>query len=103
MKKSLLALSVSTLLFAGTHNQETDFQKIDKSDQQQIQQTQDIYISYGTGLDNKRIKITRHREDNKPLSKSEQYSIYEKSGDFKKGQKYKVIYKGDYVVKIKEK
>lgn len=100
MNKIILGLSLISLTLSNGHN--TEFETLPASEKQQIEQTQDKYISYGIGVNKREIKIVKHEEDNKALKDNEQYSIYESKGNFKKGKTYKITYKGDFVTDIKE-
>lgn len=100
MNKIIISLSLISLTLSNGYK--TDFETLPASEKQQIEQTQQKYISYGLGVNKHEIRIVKHLEDNKALKKNEQYNIYEKTGNFKKGKTYKIIYKGDYVTNIKE-
>ena len=102
MKKIVIALSVGTMLLTGGNAKATDFDNLPIKEKKQIIKTQQTFISYGVGVNKKEIKIIKHQEDKKSLSKKQQYKIYEKIGSFKKGSRYKIIYKGDYIIKIKK-
>lgn len=100
MNKIILGLSLTSFILSNTNG--TDFDTIPASEKQQIEQTQDKLISYGVGVNKNEIKIIKHQEDNKALTESQQYNIYESKGNFKKGKTYKITYKGDFVTSIKE-
>lgn len=100
MNKIIIGLSLISLSLSNGHK--TDFESLPASEKQQIEQTQDKYISYGLGVNKHKIRVIKHQEDNKALTDNQQYNIYEKTGNFKKGKTYKIIYKGDYVKDIKE-
>ena len=102
MKKTVIALSLGTMLLTGGNAKATDFDNLPIKEKKQIIKTQQTFISYGVGVNKKEIKIIKHQEDKKSLSKKQQYKIYERSGNFKKGVRYKLIYKGDYIIKIKK-
>ena len=102
MKKTVIALSVCTMLLTGGNAKATDFDSLPIKEKKQIIKTQQTFISYGVGVNKKEIKIIKHQEDKKSLSKKQQYKIYERSGNFKKGVRYKLTYKGDYIIKIKK-
>ena len=102
MKKTVIALSLGTMLLTGGNAKATDFDSLPIKEKKQIEQTQDKYISYGLGVNKHEIKIVKHQEDKRILSKKQQYKIYEKTGNFKKGKTYKITYKGDYIIKIKK-
>ena len=102
MKKIVIALSVGTMLLTGGNAKATDFDNLPIKEKKQIIKTQQTFISYGVGVNKKEIKIIKHQEDKKSLSKKQQYKIYERSGNFKKGKTYKITYKGDYIIKIKK-
>ena len=102
MKKIVIALSVGTMLLTGGNAKATDFDSLPIKEKKQIIKTQQTFISYGVGVNKKEIRIIKHQEDKHNLSKKNQYRIYEKTGSFKKGSRYKIIYKGDYIIKIKK-
>ena len=102
MKKIVIALSVGTMLLTGGNAKATDFDSLPIKEKKQIIKTQQTFISYGVGVNRKEIRIIKHQEDKHNLSKKKQYKIYERSGNFKKGSRYKIIYKGDYIIKIKK-
>ena len=102
MKKIVIALSVGTMLLTGGNAKATDFDNLPIKEKKQIIKTQQTFISYGVGVNKKEIRIIKHQEDKHNLSKKNQYRIYEKTGSFKKGSRYKIIYKGDYIIKIKK-
>ena len=102
MKKIVIALSVGTMLLTGGNAKATDFDNLPTKEKNQIMKTQQTIISYGVGVNKKEIKIIKHKEDKKNLSKKNQYRIYENTGNFKKGVRYKLTYKGDYIIKIKK-
>ena len=102
MKKTVIALSLGTMLLTGGNAKATDFDRLPIKEKKQIIKTQQTFISYGVGVNKKEIKIIKHQEDKKSLSKKQQYKIYERSGNFKKGVRYKLTYKGDYIIKIKK-
>lgn len=101
MKKTVIALSIGTVLLTGGNAKATDFDSLPIKEKNQIM-TQSTFISYGVGVNKKEIRITKHKEDKRNLSKKQQYKIYEKTGSFKKGVRYKLTYKGDYIIKIKK-
>ena len=70
MKKTVIALSLGTMLLTGGNAKATDFDSLPIKEKTQIMK--------------------------------KQYKIYERSGSFKKGSRYKIIYKGDYIIKIKK-
>ena len=100
MNKIIIGLSLTSFILSNTNG--TDFDTIPASEKHQIEQTQDKLISYGVGVSKHEIKIVKHQEDQKALKDNEQYSIYEKMGNFEKGKTYKITYKGDFVTDIKE-
>ena len=102
MKKIVIALSVGTMLLTGGNAKATDFDNLPIKEKTQIMKTQKTLVSYGVGVNRKEIKIIKHQEDKRNLNKKNQYVIYEKTGSFKKGSRYKIIYKGDYIIKIKK-
>ena len=102
MKKIVIALSVGTMLLTGGNAKATDFDSLPIKEKTQIMKTQKTLVSYGVGVNRKEIRIIKHQEDKHNLSKKNQYVIYEKTGSFKKGSRYKIIYKGDYIIKIKK-
>ena len=102
MKKIVIALSVGTMLLTGGNAKATDFDNLPIKEKKQIIKTQQTFISYGVGVNKKEIRIIKHQEDKHNLSKKKQYKIYERSGNFKKGVRYKLTYKGDYIIKIKK-
>ena len=102
MKKTVIALSVGTTLLTGGNAKATDFDSLPIKEKTQIMKTQSTFTSYGVGVNRKEIRITKHQEDKHNLSKKKQYNIYEKTGSFKKGSRYKLTYKGDYIIKIKK-
>ena len=102
MKKIVIALSVGTMLLTGGNAKATDFDNLPIKEKKQIIKTQQTFISYGVGVNKKEIRIIKHQEDKHNLSKKKQYKIYERSGNFKKGIRYKLTYKGDYIIKIKK-
>lgn len=102
MKKTIIALSIGTMLLTGGNAKATDFDNLPAKEKNQIMKTQQTLVSYGVGVNRKEIRITKHQEDKRNLSKKQQYKIYEQSGNFKKGVRYKLTYKGDYIIKIKK-
>lgn len=102
MKKIVIALSVGTMLLTGGNAKATDFDSLPIKEKTQIMKTQQTLVSYGVGVNRKEIRITKHQEDKRNLSKKNQYVIYEKTGSFKKGVRYKLTYKGDFIIKIKK-
>lgn len=102
MKKTVIALSVGTMLLTGGNAKATDFDSLPIKEKTQIMKTQKTLVSYGEGVNRKEIRIIKHQEDKHNLSKKKQYKIYERSGNFKKGSRYKLTYKGDYIIKIKK-
>ena len=102
MKKIVIALSVGTMLLTGGNAKATDFDSLPIKEKTQIMKTQQTLVSYGVGANRKEIRIIKHQEDKHNLSKKKQYKIYERSGNFKKGVRYKLTYKGDYIIKIKK-
>ena len=102
MKKTVIALSLGTMLLTGGNAKATDFDNLPAKEKKQIVKTQKTFISYGVGVNRKEIKIIKHQEDKRNLNKKQQYKIYEKTGSFKKGVRYKLTYKGDYIIKIKK-
>ena len=102
MKKTIIALSVCTMLLTGGNAKAVDFDYLPAKEKKQIIKTQKTFISYGVGVNKKEIKIIKHQENKRNLSKKQQYKIYEKTGSFKKRSRYKIIYKGDYIIKIKK-
>lgn len=102
MKKIVIALSVGTMLLTGGNAKATDFDSLPIKEKTQIMKTQKTLVSYGVGVNRKEIRIIKHQEDKHNLSKKKQYKIYERSGNFKKGARYKLTYKGDYIIKIKK-
>ena len=102
MKKIVIALSVGTMLLTGGNAKAVDFDYLPAKEKTQIMKTQKTLVSYGVGVNRKEIKIIKHQENKRNLSKKNQYVIYEKTGSFKKGVRYKLTYKGDYIIKIKK-
>ena len=102
MKKTVIALSLGTMLLTGGNAKATDFDSLPIKEKTQIMKTQKTLVSYGMGVNRKEIRIIKHQEDKHNLSKKKQYKIYERSGNFKKGVRYKLTYKGDYIIKIKK-
>lgn len=102
MKKIIISLSIGSMLLTGGNAKATDFDGLPAKEKKQIMKTQQTLVSYGVGVNRKEIKITKHQEDKHNLSKKNQYKIYERSGNFKKGVRYKLIYKGDFIIKIKK-
>ena len=102
MKKTVIALSIGSMLLTGGNAKAVDFDCLPAKEKKQIIKTQDKYVSYGLGVNKHEIKIIKHQEDKRNLNKKQQYKIYEKTGSFKKGSRYKIIYKGDYIIKIKK-
>ena len=102
MKKTIIALSIGSMLLTGGNAKATDFESLPIKEKTQIMKTQKTFVSYGVGVNRKKIRITKHQEDKRNLSKKNQYVIYEKTGSFKKGVRYKLTYKGDYIIKIKK-
>ena len=102
MKKIVIALSVGTMLLTGGNAKATDFNSLPIKEKTQVMKTQKTLVSYGVGVNRKEIRIIKHQEDKHNLSKKKQYKIYERSGNFKKGVRYKLTYKGDYIIKIKK-
>lgn len=102
MKKIIISLSVGAMLLTGGNAKATDFDNLPTKEKKHIMKTQSTFISYGVGVNKKEIKIIKHKEDKYNLSKKQQYKIYEKTGSFKKGSRYKLIYKGDFIIKIKK-
>ena len=102
MKKIVIALSVGTMLLTGGNAKATDFDSLPIKEKTQVMKTQKTLVSYGVGVNRKEIRIIKHQEDKHNLSKKKQYKIYERSGNFKKGVRYKLTYKGDYIIKIKK-
>lgn len=100
MNKIIIGLSLTSFILSNTNG--TDFDTIPAEQKQQIEQTQDKLISYGVGVSRHEIRIVKHQEDNKALTDSQQYNIYESKGNFEKGKTYKITYKGDFVTDIKE-
>ena len=102
MKKTIIALSIGSMLLTGGNAKATDFDSLPIKEKTQIMKTQKTLVSYGVGVNRKEIRIIKHQEDKHNLSKKKQYKIYERSGNFKKGVRYKLTYKGDYIIKIKK-
>ena len=102
MKKTVIALSLGTMLLTGGNAKATDFDSLPIKEKTQVMKTQKTLVSYGVGVNRKEIRIIKHQEDKHNLSKKKQYKIYERSGNFKKGVRYKLTYKGDYIIKIKK-
>lgn len=102
MKKTVIALSLGTMLLTGGNAKATDFDNLPIKEKKQIVKTQKTFISYGVGVNRKEIRIIKHQEDKRNLNKKQQYKIHERSGNFKKGVRYKLTYKGDYIIKIKK-
>ena len=102
MKKTIIALSIGSMLLTGGNAKATDFDSLPIKEKTQIMKTQKTLVSYGVGVNRKEIKIIKHQEDKHNSSKKKQYKIYERSGNFKKGVRYKLTYKGDYIIKIKK-
>ncbi|QSJ04122.1 hypothetical protein vBSscSF1_51 [Staphylococcus phage vB-SscS-F1] len=102
MKKIIISLSIGSMLLTGGNAKAVDFDSLPIKEKNQIMKTQQTLISYGEGVNKKEIRITKHQEDKRNLSKKQQYKIYENTGNFKKGSRYKLTYKGDYIVKIKK-
>ena len=102
MKKTVIALSLGAMLLTGGNAKATDFDSLPIKEKTQIMKTQKTLVSYGVGVNRKEIRIIKHQEDKHNLSKKKQYKIYERSGNFKKGVRYKLTYKGDFIIKIKK-
>ena len=102
MKKTVIALSLGAMLLTGGNAKATDFDSLPIKEKTQVMKTQKTLVSYGVGVNRKEIRIIKHQEDKHNLSKKKQYKIYERSGNFKKGVRYKLTYKGDYIIKIKK-
>ena len=102
MKKTVITLSLGAMLLTGGNAKATDFDSLPTKEKKQIIKKQSTFISYGVGVNRKEIKIIKHQEDKRNLNKKQQYKIYEKTGSFKKGSRYKIIYKGDFIIKIKK-
>lgn len=102
MKKTIIILSIGTMLLTGGNAKATDFDNLPAKEKNKIMKTQQTLISYGVGVNKKEIRITKHQEDKRNLNKKQQYKIYEKTGSFKKGSRYKLTYKGDFIIKIKK-
>lgn len=102
MKKLIISATLAAITISGVSKHDInalDFNGLSKPDQLQIK-TQSQFISYGVGKNTKEITIHRHDEDNRNLSASERYDVYESNGNFKAGQSYKVIYNGDFITDI---
>ena len=102
MKKTVIALSLGAMLLTGGNAKAVDFDSLPIKEKTQIMKTQKTLVSYGVGVNRKEIRIIKHQEDKHNLSKKKQYKICERSGNFKKGVRYKLTYKGDYIIKIKK-
>ena len=102
MKKTVIALSLGAMLLTGGNAKATDFDSLPIKEKTAIMKTQKTLVSYGVGVNRKEIRIIKHQEDKHNLSKKKQYKIYERSGNFKKGVRYKLTYKGDFIIKIKK-
>lgn len=97
MLKSLI--TASALLFLPlTQTPQTDFNFLNMQSKNQIEQTQNTFVSYGIAEDAQSLKVFKHAENSKMLSEKEQYTIY--SDNLIKGAIYKITYKGDYVKSI---
>lgn len=102
MKKLIISATLAAITISGVSKHDVnalDFNGLSKADQLQIK-TQSQFISYGVGKNTQEITIHRHDEDNRNLSVSERYDVTELTGNFKAGQRYKVIYNGDYITDI---
>ncbi|ANQ81986.1 hypothetical protein [Staphylococcus pseudintermedius] len=97
MLKTLITASTLLLLpFAQTP--QTDFDSLNSNTKNQIEQTQNTFLSYAIAEDAQSLRVFKHAEDSKMLSEKEQYTIY--SDNLIKGTIYKITYKGDYVKSI---
>lgn len=101
MKRLITSVILSAVTISGiiTDNAPLDYETLSKADQLQIKK-QAQYISYGIGKDANTITIHRHDEESRNLSASERYDVTESNGNFKEGQRYKVVYNGDFVTDI---
>ncbi|HCT0719369.1 TPA: hypothetical protein LQO55_002711 [Staphylococcus pseudintermedius] len=89
-------ITASALLFLPlTQTPQTDFDFLNIQSKNQIEQTQNTFVSYGIAEDAQSLRVFKHAEDSKMLNESEQYKIY--SDNLIKGAVYKITYKGDYV------
>ncbi|MFB3189930.1 hypothetical protein [Staphylococcus pseudintermedius] len=97
MLKSLITAS-TLLLLPIAQTPQTDFDSLDNNTKNQIEQTQNTFVSYAIAEDSRTLKVFKHAEDSKMLSEKEQYTTY--SDNLIKGTIYKITYKGDYVKSI---
>lgn len=97
MLKSLITAS-TLLLLPLTQTPQTDFDSLNSNTKNQIEQTQNTFVSYAVAENTQTLRVFKHVEDSKILSKKEQYTIY--SDNLIKGTIYKITYKGDYVKSI---
>ncbi|EII2717812.1 hypothetical protein RNS82_04710 [Staphylococcus pseudintermedius] len=97
MLKSLITAS-TLLLLPLTQTPQTDFDSLNNNTKNQIEQTQNTFVSYAVAENTQTLRVFKHVEDSKILSEKEQYTIY--SDNLVKGTVYKITYKGDYVKSI---
>ncbi|MDT0939339.1 hypothetical protein RNT41_05175 [Staphylococcus pseudintermedius] len=97
MLKSLITAS-TLLLLPLTQAPATDFDSLNSNTKNQIEQTQNTFVSYAIAENTQTLRVFKHVEDSKMLSEKEQYTIY--SDNLIKGTIYKITYKGDYVKSI---
>lgn len=101
LKKILTSLTVTSLLIVGVGNFSNayDFQELNKAEQKQVKKQKTLY-SLGVATSSNDIEIYRHCEDATNLKNK--YTLNVHNGKFKKGQKYKIKYFGDYIADIKK-
>ena len=82
MKKIVIALSVGTMLLTGGNAKATDFDSLPIKEKTQIMKTQQTLVSYGVGVNRKEIRIIKHQEDKRNLSKKKSVCYLWKNGKF---------------------
>ncbi|MCE5551550.1 hypothetical protein JL968_01045 [Staphylococcus pseudintermedius] len=97
MLKSLITAS-TLLLLPLTQTPQTDFDILNIQLKNQIEQTQNTFVSYAIAENAQTLRVFKHAGDSKMLSEKEQYTIY--SDNLIKDTIYKITYKGDYVKSI---
>src|SRR5699024_6182717 len=102
MKKTIIALSIGSMLLTGGNAKATDFDRLPIKEKTQIMKTQKTLVSYGVGVNRKEIRIIKHQEDKHNLNKKKHHKIHERSGNLKKGERNKLTDKVDYIIKSKE-
>lgn len=102
LKKIFIGATTSLIILSvGNCANAYDYQELSKIDQKQVKK-QGVYYSLGVATSKNDIKIYRHCEDTKNLKKKDRYIINVYGGHFKKGQKYKIKYYGDYIANVKK-